>query len=360
MIAKKRLIPYFENLIPGPTIAPDPGWFAQEQAHWNANPVSAPAPTPPPAVPQADPSKTKIGAKGKEIPVGVHGNRLDTAAGRAKEAKMLQDEQIRIATHAFVVAESERTHGREQSSRDAQQLAVNAINTASSYNQGRATTGFFDGVRKSHQPTTKQIVRGTSKELEDYRNRIISFDPTVSKSPEDPGDPGDDDPKPKQPTTGRITAPITAPSPPKPKIVKNPNRDVLDLSRDEFSISSVSRLLFEQVGSIELVNIARRDTIEGQNPYYSMISNLSTVRKNFDPTSIITRQKSNQGIYSNYNISLNDKIPDDQYLERNNLTDFYYIDDNGDLVIELDNLASDEIIDFEIAESGTINLVDEA
>ena len=182
----------------------------------------------------------------------------------------------------------------------------------------------------------------------------------IPLTPEGDDEGGDEEPVVRQPTVNRPTAPISSPSAPSPKIVKNPNRDVLDLSRDEFSVSSVSRLLFEQVGSIELVNIARRDTIEGQNPYYSMISNLSTVRKNFDPTSIITRQKSNQGIYSNYTISLNDKIPDDQYLERNNLTDFYYIDDNGDLVIELDNLASDEIIDFEIAESGTINLVDEA
>lgn len=150
-----------------------------------------------------------------------------------------------------------------------------------------------------------------------------------------------------------------APSPPKPKIVKNPNRDVVDLSREEFSASSIARLLYDDVGSIELVNIARRETIEGQNPYYTLISNLSAIRKNFDPTSIIARQKSNKNIENNYIISLNDKIPDDQYLERNNLEDFYYIAENGDLIIELDNLASDEIIDFEIATSGTINLVDE-
>ena len=158
-------------------------------------------------------------------------------------------------------------------------------------------------------------------------------------------------------------APRAAPAPkppPPPKIVKSPNRDVVEFSREQFSQSSIARLLFEQVGSIELVNISRRDTIEGQNPYYTLISNLSSIRKNFDPTSLISRQKSNQNISDNYSISLNNKIPDQQYLDRNNLTSFYYIDSNGDLVIELDNLAVDEIIDLEIASSGTINLVDEA
>lgn len=169
-------------------------------------------------------------------------------------------------------------------------------------------------------------------------------------------------PAPSRPAPSPRPAPTPAPTPdpPKPKIVKSPNRDVIDFSREQFSQSSITRLLFEQVGSVELVNIARRDTIEGQNPYYTLISNLSSINKNFDPTSLISRQKSNQNITDNYTINLNNKIPDQEYLDRNNITEFYYIDDNGDLVIELDNLASDEIIDFEIAESGTINLVDEA
>jgi len=357
MINKKGLMPYFENLIPGPTptmaFNPTPAVVASSNAG------------PPPAQPQPVAAKTKIGAKGKEIPVGQFGNRLDTAAGRAKEAKMQQQYQIDVASHALGVASAQRAQGQYEEAEKSAQLASQAANQAAALNRGRAEPDFFKDVR-GPKPTQKQMVSGTSSTLEKFRRDVDAFNPFLGKpadtrTPDGGGDDtGDDDPEPRQPTTGRITAPITAPEPPKPKIVKNPNRDVLDLSRDEFSISSVSRLLFEQVGSIELVNIARRDTIEGQNPYYSMISNLSTVRKNFDPTSIITRQKSNQGIYSNYSISLNDKIPDDQYLERNNLTDFYYIDDNGDLVIELDNLASDEIIDFEIAESGTINLVDEA
>lgn len=170
-------------------------------------------------------------------------------------------------------------------------------------------------------------------------------------------------PPPPSPPPAPPPAPRAAPTPkppPPPKIVKSPNRDVVEFSREQFSQSSIARLLFEQVGSIELVNISRRDTIEGQNPYYTLISNLSSIRKNFDPTSLISRQKSNQNIQDNYSINLNNKIPDQDYLTRNNLENFYYIDDNGDLVIELDNLAIDEIIDLEISTSGTINLVDEA
>ena len=42
------------------------------------------------------------------------------------------------------------------------------------------------------------------------------------------------------------------------------------------------------------------------------------------------------------------------------LDNFYYIDTNGDLIIELDNMLSDEIVELEIAQGGTINLVRES
>jgi len=161
-----------------------------------------------------------------------------------------------------------------------------------------------------------------------------------------------------QPTSLRPPAP-TPPVQQRQSIIKSPNKDVVNFQREEYSAASIARLLFEQVGSIELINIARRDTVEGQNPYYSLISNLSSIRKNFDPTSLISRQRVNETIFDNYTINLDSKIPDQDYLNKNNIENFYYIASNGDLVIELDNLSEDERIEVEIAQSGTINLVDE-
>ena len=121
----------------------------------------------------------------------------------------------------------------------------------------------------------------------------------------------------------------------------------------------MTNLLFEQVGGIELISMVRRDTVEGQNPYYTIISNLSNIKKEFDPTQIISRQKPNQSFFDIFAIDLNSKIPGEAYLSLNNIYNFYYIDTNGDLVIELDNMLPDEIIELEIARDGTIVLVRE-
>ena len=141
---------------------------------------------------------------------------------------------------------------------------------------------------------------------------------------------------------------------------KIPARDVIQFNDDNVSVEGITNLLFEQIGGIELISMVRRDTVDGQNPYYTIISNLSNKKKEFDPTQIISRQKPNQSFFDIFSIDLNSKIPNDLYLQRNNLDNFYYIDTNGDLIIELDNMLSDEIVELEIAQGGTINLVRES
>jgi hypothetical protein len=140
---------------------------------------------------------------------------------------------------------------------------------------------------------------------------------------------------------------------------KVPSRDVVIFNEEKVSIDGMTNLLFEQVGGIELISMVRRDTVEGQNPYYTIISNLSNIKKEFDPTQIISRQKPNQSFFDIFAIDLNSKIPGEAYLSLNNIYNFYYIDTNGDLVIELDNMLPDEIIELEIARDGTIVLVRE-
>jgi hypothetical protein len=141
---------------------------------------------------------------------------------------------------------------------------------------------------------------------------------------------------------------------------KNPGRDVILFNENNVSIEGISNLLFEQIGGIELISMVRRDTVEGQNPYYTVISNLSNIKKEFDPTQIISRQKPNQSFFDIYSIDINTKIPNDLYLEKNNLSNFFYIDTNGDFIIELDNMLADEIVELEIAQGGTIKLVRES
>lgn len=162
------------------------------------------------------------------------------------------------------------------------------------------------------------------------------------------------------PTSGGVSEPIFELPPPPPQMVRVPERDVVSLAQETVSAETITNLLFENVGANELTKFVRHDTVEGINPYYDVISNLSDIKRKFDPSNLISLQKNNSSFFDIFPINLQDKIPSDAYLLENNLTDYVYIDTNGDFVIEVVNLKDSEIVEIEIDTSGTIFEVDES
>lgn len=202
--------------------------------------------------------------------------------------------------------------------------------------------------RQGLAPGTPSADPATDRE----RGKGIYF-PGDSPSPPPPSPPAQSTPTTAPPAQSTPTPAPPAPPPP----VKIPDRDVLNFTRNDISATGITTLLFENIGGVEISTLTRRDTVEGQNPYYSLISNLSTIKTQYDPTQLISRQKPNQTLFDIFPISLSSKIPGDLYLAQRNLENFFYIASNGDFVIELDNLLQDENIQLEIAGSGTIKMV---
>jgi hypothetical protein len=162
-------------------------------------------------------------------------------------------------------------------------------------------------------------------------------------------------------STASSTSVSTPPPTPKPEPVpvKMPSRDVVDLTDPGIDKSTIQNLLFENIGATELTQFVRHDTVEGINPYYNIISNLSSIKRRYDPSSLISLQKAETSYFDVYSIKLNSKIPDSNYLSSNGLTDYVYIDSDGSLVIELVNLNDDEIIEVQIDTNGTIYEIEE-
>jgi hypothetical protein len=166
----------------------------------------------------------------------------------------------------------------------------------------------------------------------------------------------------KQGTTQTVPPPDPGPAlppfepteisfPPAPVMV--PERDVVDLATEQLDAKTIENLLFENIGANELVKFVRHDTVEGNNPSYNIISNLSDIRRKFNPDELISVQVSDSPFKSN-SINLNNKIPSDEYLEALGLTDYVYIDESGNLVIEVVNMRDKEVIEVQIDSNGTI------
>jgi hypothetical protein len=158
-----------------------------------------------------------------------------------------------------------------------------------------------------------------------------------------------------------------------PVVVRTPTRNVTDISSlvPQFDAEQIQKLLFENISAIELSKVERHDTIEGIDQRYSIISNLTEIRKKYDMAKQLTIMDKFKPLTSIFTINIEDKIPQEDYLalenlnstyqyldENNEIVDrqkgYYYIDTNGDLVIELINLEKNQQVEVLIDTNGTI------
>ena len=160
-------------------------------------------------------------------------------------------------------------------------------------------------------------------------------------------------------------------------VVRTPTRNVTNISSlvPQFNAEQIQKLLFENISAIELSRVERHDTIEGIDQKYSIISNLSEIRKKYDMIKQLTIMDKFKPLTSIYTINIQDKIPQEdyiileslnstyQYLDEDNQIvtrekGYYYIDTNGDLVIELINLERNQQVEVLIDTNGTIYKVE--
>jgi hypothetical protein len=158
------------------------------------------------------------------------------------------------------------------------------------------------------------------------------------------------------PTASPTSAPSVAPTPNLPQfipmtnnntIIKQAPKDTIVFDESTLDPALLQELLYQDISSMELANISREDLIDGQTVFYTPIVNLAKIKKQYDPNNIIAVGSSANSYFSRFGIDLNLRGMNEPYL-----------DDDGNMVIEIDTIEEDENIEVEILATGTINEVD--
>jgi hypothetical protein len=159
------------------------------------------------------------------------------------------------------------------------------------------------------------------------------------------------------PTSTSSSPPAPSPTPPNPWItnstfvmpkgIKQADPDIIIEPGTDTSGDYIVERFFEELGGTELINLSRYDLIDGIDVTYNPIANLSRLRKRFNPNNIIALDILSEDEFSKFSIDL---------LSRGIYEP--YFDDDGNLVVEVDIIRSEENIDVEISLSGTLTRVE--
>jgi hypothetical protein len=168
----------------------------------------------------------------------------------------------------------------------------------------------------------------------------VTSSPPAPPRPPTPPPPPPPPPKPPDPWIRKAT--FVAPSG-----VKQADPDIVIFNEDAISPELLVELGYEDISGIELINISRSDIIDGQNVSYSAVKQLSALRRRYNPNNIIALPELSSSFFSRFQIDIVLRGIQEPYFN-----------ENGDLVIEINDIRDDEVIDVEIDTNGTINEVD--
>lgn len=133
--------------------------------------------------------------------------------------------------------------------------------------------------------------------------------------------------------------------------VKIATPDLILLSEDVVDAEIMADLLFEQVGSQEIINIARNDIVNGQSVVYRPIKNLSELATKYSPQTLVAMQNPTNTFFNNFSIKLENYIPT---VGNGPGGLSVYLNENNDLVLEFVGLKEDEQIQVQVLESGQV------
>lgn len=136
--------------------------------------------------------------------------------------------------------------------------------------------------------------------------------------------------------------------------IKIARPDIILVNNDSLPIELMSDLIFEDIGGQEIINIIRNDMVNGQNVIYRPIKNLSDINSQYNSNNIITLENTADSYFKNFPIKLETHVP---LVGTGPAPDYptVYIDPaNGNLVINVVNMANDEQVEVQIVTRGSL------
>jgi hypothetical protein len=155
------------------------------------------------------------------------------------------------------------------------------------------------------------------------------------------------------------TPSVPAPAPTiKDTSTKSATPDIILEDESSSIVDVILSLTLEKIGGQELINIARHDTVNGQNIIYQPIKNISDIAIAYNPQNMISFPDSSDNYFKSFPIKLEAHIPQyeglvfsDQLARNNNV----FLDlVNNNIIIENINMKRDYDVEIQMLSSGKV------
>ena len=156
--------------------------------------------------------------------------------------------------------------------------------------------------------------------------------------------------------------------------VKPATPDLIVFPSENIPVDTMTDLIFEDIGGQEIISIARNDIVNGQKIVYSPIANTSQLGFKYNSYNIFTVPSTSDAYFQNFAIKLDTVVPKfgegtghllfptSTDPDLNSLRETVYVEyattdepdfpDTQDLVVNIKNMSSNDLVEIEILSSG--------
>lgn len=136
--------------------------------------------------------------------------------------------------------------------------------------------------------------------------------------------------------------------------IKIASPDIMLVNNDSLPIELMTDLIFEDIGGQEIINIIRNDMVNGQNVIYRPIRNLSDINSQYNSNNMIDLENTSDSYFKNFPIKLEAHIPLQGTGPAPEYPIVYLDESNGNLIINVVNMANDEQVEVQIVARGSV------
>lgn len=138
--------------------------------------------------------------------------------------------------------------------------------------------------------------------------------------------------------------------------VKVATPDIILFDQEGIEVEIMADLLFEDIGGQELISIARNDIVNGQDVINQPIKNINTIGLQYNSQNILPLPQNSTSFFNNFPIKFENHLPNIQIDAPEdplnpNKNKIVYLENNGNLVVELINLVPGYQVEIQILNS---------
>ena len=122
------------------------------------------------------------------------------------------------------------------------------------------------------------------------------------------------------------------------------------LTDSAFTVEDLENAIWQNIGGHEIISLARRDLVDGQNLDYKLINNLKDLQEEYNPKTIFLIEDIITKYFDRFGLKFENFLPSSQALSRidDGIDQPVVLDDDSNIVVYVKNIKENQEVEIQV------------